>query len=145
MQVGDDAGQVPVGFLRPGCTQVTGTQTCLDVADGYLAIEGGEGGNEAGGGVAVYQHDIRMHPLVGFVEMPQQLFGETVEGLALGHHLQVFIDRQLERVEDLLEHFPVLACGADVQGYTWPIAQDPCQGGHLDGLRTRTENHHDFK
>ncbi|MNI83881.1 hypothetical protein D3C73_1407350 [compost metagenome] len=77
--------------------------------------------------------------------MRQQLFGEAIEGLALGHHLQVFVDHQFERVEHLLEHFPVLAGGADVQIDTGPVTQDPSQRRHLDGLRTRTENHHDFE
>ncbi|MNQ85950.1 hypothetical protein D3C85_1011280 [compost metagenome] len=115
------------------------------MADGQLAIEGGEGGNEAGGGVAMDQHDIRLHPLVGFVQMFQQLLGQTIEGLALSHHLQVFVDHQLERVEHLLEHLPVLAGRADVQFDTGPVTQDSSKGCHLDGFRPCSEHHHDFE
>ncbi|MNN37899.1 hypothetical protein D3C81_1518680 [compost metagenome] len=93
----------------------------------------------------MHQHDVRLHAFIGFVEVRQQLFREPVEGLALGHDLQVFIDRQFERVEHLLEHFPMLAGGADVQVDAGPVTQNPRQGCHLDGFRSCAENHHDFK
>ncbi|MCY1404677.1 hypothetical protein D9M71_198920 [compost metagenome] len=145
MQVGDDAGQAPVGFFGPRRLEVAGAQPGLDVGDRDLPVEGGEGGDETGGGVAMHQDDIRLVAVVAVIELAQQLFGKTVEGLALGHDLQVFIDAQAKGSQHLFEHFPVLAGGTDHQIDFRPLPQNPRQGGHLDRFGTGAEYHHHFE
>lgn len=115
VQVGEYAGQAPVGLLGPGLLQVAGAQAGLDVADGNVAVEGGQRGDEAGGGVAVDQDDIGLDLFIGLVELVQQVAGQAVEGLVLGHHLQVLVDLEAKGGENLFEHFAVLAGGADLQ------------------------------
>jgi hypothetical protein len=123
--------------------QVAGAQAGLDVADGDVPVEGGQGGDETGGGVAMHQHDVGPGLLIGPVELVQQVAGQAVEGLVLGHHLEVLVDPQAEGGEHLLEHLAVLAGGADMQVDLGPVAQHTGQWGHLDRLRAGTEYHHD--
>ncbi|MNP26476.1 hypothetical protein D3C76_1193340 [compost metagenome] len=55
------------------------------------------------------QHDIRVYLFVGLVDLVQQVARQAVEGLVLGHHLEVLVDAQAECREHLPEHFAVLA------------------------------------
>ncbi len=102
MQVGDHRGQAAVGLLRPGLVDVAGTQAGLNVAHRNLPVEGREGGNETGGGIAVHQHDVRTMTVVAVIEFAHHLQGQAVQRLALGHDVEVFIDLQFEGVQHLL-------------------------------------------
>ncbi|MNJ62695.1 hypothetical protein D3C77_585460 [compost metagenome] len=113
------------------------------MSDGDLSVEGGEGGDEAGGGAAMNEDNVRLDLRIGGAQLLQKLLRQAVEGLVLGHDVQVFIDTQAKVPKHLLEHFAVLASGADVQVYIRPLAKQLGQGRHFDSFRACAKYHHD--
>ncbi|MNF91667.1 hypothetical protein D3C84_742780 [compost metagenome] len=89
------------------------------------------------------QDNIGLDALIGGIQLPEQLLRQAVEGLVLGHDLQVFIDTQAKILEHLLKHFPMLAGGADVQIQVRPLAQHAGQWRHFDCFGARAKHHHD--
>lgn len=68
----------------------------------------GQGGDEAGGGVPVDQHHVRSFAVAALIELIQQLLGQAVKGLALGHDIEVFVHLKFEGGQDLPEHRALL-------------------------------------
>ena len=107
------------------------TEPRFDMADGDFDVEGGQGTAEGGGGVALNEDD------VGF------LFGEdgfegsddTRRGLGKGltgaHDVEVSVWDDLERRENLVEHFTVLRGDAD------PDVEIIRTGLHVPNYRTQ--------
>jgi hypothetical protein len=109
VELGNLGNQPPVGFLGVGAEQVIGAESGFNVADGNLVVEGGEGGGEGGGGVALDDHEIgrSLDKIVGqSLQAPASNIGE---GLARLHDRQIAIAPQVKKIHHAIHHFPVLS------------------------------------
>ncbi len=118
-------------------------QPCLDVPHHDTGVEAGRRGGQSGGGVAVDKQDVRLLA-ANDVAHAQQHRGRDVEQvLARLHQVQVDVRRDVEGLEDLVEHFAMLRSHADERvEIVGMLAQRVVQRGHLDRFRPRAENEH---
>ena len=136
-QLGDQAA---VGLLREGVEQVVGAQARLDVADGDLLVEGGQGAGEGGGGVPLHQDEIGAMGLELFPQPLQGRTGDVGEGLLRGHQGQVMVGGEAEQAHHLGDHLAVLPgehhAGAELAR---PLERQDDRS-QLDGLRARAQH-----
>lgn len=142
---GDDVDRLAVELLRPGAVDVARAQARLDVADRDLQVEARQRGGEARGGVAVDEDNVGALILEDRLQLEQHVAGHVEQGLARLHDRQVVVGLDVEHPQHLLEHLAVLARHAD-DGLelSRPGLELVDERAHLDGLRTRTEDEHDF-
>ena len=111
---------------------------------GYFVVEGGECGGEGGGGIALHDDGIGAlggEELAGLSEDAGGEVGELLIGL---HHIEREVYGYVEEVYDLLQHFAVLAGGADEGGELRTGEQCINNGCELDGLWPGAEKYDDL-
>jgi len=144
MQVGQHTRQFAIGLFGPGRLQVTGTQPGFDVANGHFLVEGGQGGGEGGGGVAMHQDHVRLFFAEHVAQAEQYTGGNVVEVLAWCHDVQVVVRHDIEQVQYLIQHFAVLGGDANAGVDTFCCVQGLDHRSHLDGFGAGAEDAHDF-
>ena len=111
VQRGEGGDEPAVGLLRVRRPDVAGAQASLEVGDRRALVEGGEGGGEGGGGVALHQHDAGAVAAQQRADLGEQVLGHAGQGLAGSQHVQVHVGHDVEQLDDLVEHVPVLGGG----------------------------------
>ena len=145
MQIGDVADERAVHLLREGGVFVPGAKPCFHMADLHLMVKRGQRPGKRRGRIAVDEHEVGLDGVQHLVHAEQGLGGDGGECLALFHDVQVIIARQAEYLHDGIEHFPVLAGEADDAFDLLAGLQRLDERRHLDGLRPRAEDGHDFQ
>lgn len=142
---GEDVDRLAVELLRPGAVDVARAQARLDVADRDLQVEARQRRREARGGVAVDEDHVGALILEDRPQLEQHVAGHVEQGLARLHDRQVVVGLDVEHPQHLLEHLAVLARHAD-DGLelSRPGLELVDERAHLDGLRARAEDEHDF-
>ena len=115
------------------------------MADRNLQVEARQRGGEARRGVAVDEDHVGPLVLQDGLELEQHVAGHVEQSLAGLHDGKVVVGRDVEHPQHLLEHLAVLARHAD-DGLELSRAglELVDERAHLDGLRTRAEDEHDF-
>jgi len=108
-----DLGQAirhpPVHLFRVRAVDVVGPESRLHVRHGDHPVVGSQGGGEGRGSVAVHQDQVWPRLLEERVETGQDRRRDVPQGLPLAHDLEIVIHGQLEVVDDLVQHLPMLA------------------------------------
>ena len=129
-----------VHLLWPWAVEVVGAETCLNVTDRNLCIEGCKGSGCGGGGVAMNEYDIRTALLEDVTESGEDTCCDIGEVLTLFHDVEVVVRGYIEDFENLVEHFSVLTGDAhDGLELIGTLLELLDQRAHLDGLRTGSE------
>ena len=141
MPRGEAGGEDAVHFFREGLRHVSGAQAGLDVGHGDFTIEGGEGGGEGCGGIALNDDQVRAPGLKDRIEGGEDAGGESGEGLARAHQVEVVIRLNGESFEGVVEHLAVLGGNTNLyRERIWEQAQLADQGAELNGLRAGAED-----
>ena len=143
VQGGDAARELAVHFLRERAVDIVGAEACLHMAHGNLVVVGSQRSGKGGGSIAMHQHDVRLLLLQDLVQAHHGLGGNVKEGLSCGHDIQIVVRFDLEEVQHLVKHIPVLGRhrhhGGDFLRVLLKLQHDGC---HLDGLRAGAEYSH---
>lgn len=144
MQVREVGGKHAVGFLRPGRVQIVRAKARFHMGDGDVVIKGGQGRAEDGGRVSLNHDHIRLL----FVQIAIQGFdgagGQASQGLVVLHQVQIHIRDDLECLEHLIQHFPVLGSDADAAVELGICLEGQNDRGQFDGLRPGAKDDRDF-
>ena len=140
-----DVDSLAVELLGPGAVDVVRAQAGLDVPHRDLQVEARECGGEAGRGVAVDQDDVGPLVLEDSPELEQHVARNVEQRLARLHDRKVVVGRHAEDAQHLVEHLSMLA-GHGHDGLELLLArlQLVDERAHLDCLRARAEDEHDF-
>ncbi len=138
---GQPRRQAAVHFFRIGAVDIARAQSGLDVADRHLVVERRERGREGGGGVALHEHCVRTDPLHQRSEPRQRPDGDVGQGLARLHDVEVVVGRDLEDLEDLVEHLAMLRGHGDDGLEAVPLGEFRHDRRHLDRLGPRSKRH----
>src|SRR5690606_4865721 len=111
VEVGHEAGNAAVQLFGKGRQQVMAAQARLHMANVDAAIEGAEGCNLNGRGVALDQDPVGRQRLESLVDAVEESAAEGRQGLAMLHYLELEIRREPEVCQRSLQHFPMLAGG----------------------------------
>ncbi len=138
-------GQLPVHLLGIGRVDIAGTQSCFHVTDVDVLVIRSQRRDEGGRRVALKQHQLGLEFRQYRPNSGKHACGDVVEILITGHDVEVVVRPDLEGVENLVEHHPVLS------GHAHPGLEDLPVGiellyerRHLYRLRPGAENHQDF-
>lgn len=140
-----DVDGLAVELLRPGAVDVVRAQAGLYVSHGDLQVEAGQCRGEAGRGVTVDQDDVGPLVLEDSPELEQHVARNVEQRLARLHDRKVVVGRHAEDAQHLVEHLSMLA-GHGHDGLELLLArlQLVDERAHLDCLRARAEDEHDF-
>jgi hypothetical protein len=84
-------------------------QSGLDVTNRNPAIVSSKGRSKSGGGVALYQHHMGLKAVARIFDRVQDASGKRVERLVRAHNIQVEVGLDLEVLENVVKHRPMLA------------------------------------
>ena len=140
-----DVDRLAVELLGPGAVDVVRAQARLYVAHRDLQVEARERGGKAGRGVAVDQDHIGLLVLEDGLELEQNVACHVEQRLARLHDGQVVVGSHTEDAQHLVEHLAVLTRHSH-DGLELLLArlQLVDERAHLDCLRARAEDEHDF-
>ena len=133
-----------IGLLREGRLQVAGAQTRFHMAYRDVPIEGRQGPGQAGCGVALHQHHVRLFRIQNTAQRFEGPRRHPEEVLVLAHDVQIVVGLDLEEVQDLVEHLAMLRGHADPALNAVGLFQCRDQRCHLDGFRSRAEDGQDL-
>lgn len=140
-----DIDRLAVELLRPGAVDVVRAQARLDMPHGDLQVEARERRGEAGRGVPVDQDDVGSLVLENRSELEQHVARHVEQRLARLHDRQVVVGSNTEDAQHLVEHLAVLTRhGHDGLELLLARLQLVDERAHLDCLRARAEDEHDF-
>ncbi|MNV69291.1 hypothetical protein D3C71_1621950 [compost metagenome] len=139
-EIRDDIDDAAIHLFRPRPGDVAGTQARFDVPHRNAVMEGSDCSGHRRGGITVDQHAIGSHLRIQRIQALEQLGAQAVEGLVGNHHIKIVIGGDLEQRHHLVQHRPMLACGADDGFDIRRLTQRLYQRPHLDCFRTGTEN-----
>lgn len=144
MPCGEAGGENAVHFFREGLRHVSGAQAGFDVGYGDFTIEGGQGGGEGCGGIALNDDEVRALDFEHRVEGGEDARGESGEGLARAHQVEIEIGLDGEGFEGVVEHLAVLRGNTNLyRERIWAQAQLADEGTELDGFRAGAEDNQD--
>jgi len=133
--VRETAGDEPVEFFGERGVFAAAAKARLQVGHGDLFVEGGQGTSHDGGGVPLDEHQVRRGPLQYVFQTGEAPGRDVEERLIRRHQVQVVVRGNAEEGVDLVQHLPVLAGKADLDGEdVGAPAEGGNEGGHLDGL-----------
>ncbi len=141
MEIRDRAGQTAVDLLRERIRSVVGAQPRFDVPDGDLAVEGREAADERRGRVPLDEHHVRADLAEDMVQCLDGVLRDLGQGLPGAHDVQIVVRRDLEDVQDLIQHLPVLR-GRDRHHAKEPLFRPEADDhrSELDGVGTGPED-----
>ena len=123
-----------VEFFRKRVADVEGSKAGLDMREGNIQVEAGQGRAQHRGGVALRNDQRRALFLEGPLKLRHQAAGQLGQRLAVGHHFQISIHRQFKPVDQGHQQFPVLARTQKMDVQRLHRLQGPDHGGHFDDL-----------
>lgn len=92
---------------------VARAQARLDMAYRDSLVVGSQCTGHGGGRIAVHQHQIRLFHRQHWAQALQHVRGEVREILPRLHHIQIVMRLDLEPIQHMIEHLPVLKCGVN--------------------------------
>ena len=108
---------------------------------GYLLIKSSQCGCHARSRIAVNQHEVRLRLLQDRTHSGQHTGGYVIEVLSLFHDIQIVIRMNIENMQHLIQHLPMLP------GNTYDRIENVGillelldKRSHFDGLWTSAEN-----
>ena len=141
---GDLSDDAAVHFLGEGCPNIPSAQASLDVANGEPAVEAAHPPDEGAGGIALHDDGIGHVILDGLIDRAEEEAGESGEGLAGGHEMEVKVGLYLKDAQGLIEHLPMLTGGTgDGLKLGRPAAEFLDDGSELDDFRPGAEEDED--
>lgn len=143
-QLGEVVDEAAVHLLGEGVVGVAGSQAGLDVSHRDAGVVGGERGGERGGGVAVDEGHVEALGREGRLQPPDRLRGHRRERLPGLHYFEVFVGREVEDFQHLVEHGAVLAGDDEAVVELLSALELQHHGGHLDRLGPGAEYAADF-
>ena len=139
---GDDVDDASVHLLRERPVQVPGAQAGLDVPDGDAAVEGGDRSAHRRGRVALDEEPVGPALRQQRIERAEDPRRELARGLVVAHQVEIDVGRQVEQLEDLVEHLAMLRGRAEDDVEAVRLRAQPLNHGrHLDGLGPRPHDH----
>ena len=105
-------------------------------------VKRGERACKRGRGIAVHQHDIRLRLFKNEIQTMQRLLSNHSERLTTFHNIEIIIGLDLENIEHLIEHLPVLRGDAHNALRVLALLQRTDERRHFDGLRPGAEHRH---
>jgi len=139
VQPGQVCRQYPVHLFRPGRQLVAGPEPGLDMAHGDPMIEGGQRRRKDRCRVALHQDQVGLFLREVPVQSENRGHGEACQGLVRAHEVQVRIGLDVEGLQDLVEHLPVLGGDADPRLEPAGPLQFADDRGQLDRFRPCAE------
>ena len=134
-----------VQLLGKGRTQIVATQSCLHMSDKNAAIERAQGGNLNSCRITLDQQHARTLPGQQTIDGVKESSAEAREALVRQHDIQFDVRSHAEIGECLMQHFAMLAGGAEKNLEPFrPRPQSADHGDHLDRLRPRAGKYKDF-
>ncbi len=145
VEISDATGQLAVHLLRERRIFVIRAQSGLDMANSRLMIVGSQRTGKRRRRIAMDEHDIRLslgQDLVQALHRPRR---DVEQRLPLRHDIEIIVRMDVEKRQNLVQHFAVLGRhrhdGLYLVGMLRELQHDR---SHLDRLRTRPEDRHDF-
>ncbi len=108
-QIADDIDHAAVHLLGPRACHVAGAQAGFDMRDRHAPMKCGERASGGRSGVAVHEDSARLLFFDDFIQSRDQFGRQTVQALVLRHHAQIVLGRDIEKIQNLLEHRAMLA------------------------------------
>ena len=138
---GEAGGEDTVHLFREGLAEVPGAESGLDVSDGDVAVEAGEGAAEGGGGVALDEDHGRVLGEEDRFEGGEDAAGGLEEGLAGEHDVEVVVGGDGEGGEDLVEEAAVLGGDTDAGvKFRQMLSHVEDDGAEFDGFGAGAED-----
>src|SRR5579885_1673881 len=138
---GEDGDQPSVCLFGERIVNIVAAQTRFNMTDRDLAIIGGKRRRESGCRVPLHQNHIRLKTSASILYRVEHSSGEGIQGLVGAHHIQIKIGFDLEKLERMIKHRPVLARvnygGLELVGTTPQFMNDKSE---FDCLRPGAEN-----
>ena len=141
----EPADQAAVHLLGPRGLEIAGAQARLDMGDLGFRVKRGQAGGQGGGGVAVDEHPVVAAPFKDFPQAGQNVGGDVGQVLARLHDVEVEIRMDVEQLQHLVEHLPVLGGHANMGFDGLGLAQRGHHRGHFDGLGAGAEHDKNFQ
>ena len=108
VQRGQRRRQHAVHLFGEGLAQVVGAQPGFDVGNGNALVKGGERAAECGGGIPLYDHQIRPPGGEHRLKAGQHARSRLRQRLAGLHQVEIVIGDDVEDGQHLIEHLAVL-------------------------------------
>ena len=89
------------------------------------------------------EHHVGPHLAQHLAGLRHDAGGQVSERLAVGHHVQVTVGRQVKDVQRRVEHLPLLPGGQNQRRQAGRALQSAVDGGHLGGLGAGAESEDD--
>ncbi len=124
--------RLPVEFLWKRRGKVIGAKPRLDVADGDPVVKSGKGNRKRRRGIAVHKHKIRPRVRKDRVDTAKDLARHVKQRLVRLHDIHIVIRNNAERLQDAVQHFPVLRGDADQRSDIGSALQLFHQRAHFD-------------
>ena len=120
-------------------------QAGLNMTDGNAQVKTRQSRRERRGRIAVDQHHVGFFVFQDGLQLEQNVARDVEKRLTRFHDGQIVIGRDSEDIKNLVKHFTMLARYAD-DGFELkrPRFELLDKRAHLDGLRPRAEDEHDF-
>ena len=108
VEIRDGCRQFPVHLFWEGRILVPGTEPRFHMAYRDLLVERSQRPYKGSGGIPMDQDQIRLCLFQDFFQTHQGTAGHIIQSLACGHDVQIIIRFDLEQIQHLIQHFPVL-------------------------------------
>ncbi len=134
-----------VHLFRPRGIDIACAKARFDMADGNLLVIGGHRGGHGGGGIAMHEHPVRLHFLIGGFQSFE--YGACNMGKALRrlHHVKISVGDDAEQVSHLNQHLAVLARQTNAGPNIVTGLECLNDRGHLDRFRPCAEDADDVR
>ena len=137
--------QQPIHLLRPWAINIMCTQTSFHMSHRYLLIKSSQSCSCRSGSIPMYQYHIGLYLFQYITHTGQHTSGHIIQILSLLHDIQIIIRFDVEYLQHLIQHFPMLSGYAHHSLYPfWLFLEFFHQRSHLDCLRTGAEDQHHF-
>jgi hypothetical protein len=139
VQGGQARGYHTIHLLGKWLGQVPRAQTGFHVSYRHVLVEGRQGGDQCGGGVALHEHHIRTLRLDYRLERRQDARRDLRQSLPRLHQIQVVIRSHSEGCQHLVEHRAVLGGHARPHLEVCALPQAQQYRAELDRFGPRAE------
>ena len=121
------------------------TKSCFNMSDGDLMIERGKRPRKGRRRIAVDEDEVGAILLEHLVDALHGARGDVKEGLPRRHDVEVVVGNDVKEMEHLIEHLPMLCRHERLCLNLLRMARQLHDDGrHLDRLRARSKDRHDF-
>ena len=109
MNAGEHRNTSAVGLFGKGIVNIMASQTGLDVTHRNFGVIGRERGSEGSCCITLYEHHVGLETPTGIFDRIKYADGKRVERLVGTHHVKVEVGLDLEKLESVVQHCPMLS------------------------------------